>query len=104
MEKRKQVLGDDHPDTLTSMANLAAATYSNQGRWNDAEGLEVVVMEKRKQVLGDDHPDTLTKHGKSCCTYRKQGRWNDADNTVVMDKNVADARRLGGACMHTRLQ
>jgi hypothetical protein len=37
MEKRKQVLGDDHPDTLTSMANLAA-TYSNQGRWKDAEG------------------------------------------------------------------
>ena len=30
MEKRKQVLGDDHPDTLTSMANLAF-TYRKQG-------------------------------------------------------------------------
>jgi hypothetical protein len=51
MEKRKQALVDDHPDTLTSMANLAA-TYRNQGRWKDAEMLEVVVTEKRKQVLG----------------------------------------------------
>ena len=55
MEKTKQVLGDDHPDTLTSMANLAC-TYRNQGRWKEAETLDVVVMEKRKQVLGDDHP------------------------------------------------
>jgi hypothetical protein len=51
----KQVLGDDHPDTLSSMGNLAS-TYRNQGRWKDAEVLEVVVMEKRKQLLGDDHP------------------------------------------------
>jgi hypothetical protein len=45
MEKRKQVLGDDHPDTLTSMANLAS-TYRNLGRWKEAETLQVVVMEK----------------------------------------------------------
>jgi hypothetical protein len=30
-DTRKRVLGVEHPDTLTSMANLAA-TYSNQGR------------------------------------------------------------------------
>jgi hypothetical protein len=33
---RKTKLGADHPDTLTSMANLAS-TYSNQGRWEEAE-------------------------------------------------------------------
>ncbi|KAF2474439.1 uncharacterized protein BDR25DRAFT_166411, partial [Lindgomyces ingoldianus] len=31
METRKKKLGADHPDTLTSMANLAP-TYRNQGR------------------------------------------------------------------------
>jgi hypothetical protein len=41
------------------MANLAA-TYRNQGRWKEAEELQVEVMKKRKQVLGDDHPHTLT--------------------------------------------
>jgi hypothetical protein len=29
----KQGLGLEHPDTLTSMFNLAS-TYRNQGRWN----------------------------------------------------------------------
>ena len=32
METSKRVLGAEHPDTLTSMANLAS-TYQNQGRW-----------------------------------------------------------------------
>ena len=37
-EKRKQLFGEDHPDTLSSMGNLAN-TYRNKGRWNDAEEL-----------------------------------------------------------------
>jgi Tetratricopeptide repeat len=40
METRKRVLGKEHPDTLTSMANLAS-TYGNQGRWKEAEELFV---------------------------------------------------------------
>jgi hypothetical protein len=32
------------------MANLAS-TYSNQGRWKEAEELEVLVMETRKRVV-----------------------------------------------------
>jgi hypothetical protein len=59
METRKKKLGADHPDTLTSMANLAS-TYRNQGRWDAAEELEVQVMETCKKKLGADHPDTLT--------------------------------------------
>src|ERR1700722_12918184 len=44
METRKQFLGEEHPDTLTSMNNLAL-TYWNQGRHKEAEVLEVSVME-----------------------------------------------------------
>jgi hypothetical protein len=36
-----------HPETLTSMANLAA-TYRDEGRWDEAEELEVQVMETSK--------------------------------------------------------
>ena len=32
LEMRKAVLGQEHPDTLTGMANLAS-TFWNQGRW-----------------------------------------------------------------------
>ncbi len=59
METSKTKLGDDHPDTLTSMAKLAS-TFWNQGRWSEAEKLNVQVMETSKTKLGADHPDTLT--------------------------------------------
>ena len=58
METFKRVLGVEHTDTLTSMANLAL-TFWNQGRWKKAEELGVQVMETRKRVLGKEHPSTL---------------------------------------------
>jgi Tetratricopeptide repeat len=48
-ETRKTVLGLEHPDALTSMFNLAS-TYRNQGRWVEAEKLDVHVMESSKTV------------------------------------------------------
>jgi Flp pilus assembly protein TadD len=59
METTKRVLGEEHPYTLTSIANLAFI-YSKQGRWKEAESLEVQVMETTKRVLGEEHPHTLT--------------------------------------------
>ncbi|KAF7761692.1 hypothetical protein Agabi119p4_9684 [Agaricus bisporus var. burnettii] len=87
VEKRKQLLGDDHPDTLRSMGNLAA-TYRKQGQRKEAEALQVVVMEKSKQLLGDDHPETLTSMGNLAATYRNQGQWKEAEalEVVVMEK------------------
>ena len=41
MEMSKRVLGQGHPDTLASMANLAPM-YRNQGRWKEAEELFVL--------------------------------------------------------------
>ena len=63
------VLGDKHPSTLTSMANLAS-TYRNQGRWKEAEELDVRVTEMRKRVLGEEHPDTLSSMANLAYTYK----------------------------------
>jgi tetratricopeptide (TPR) repeat protein len=78
MEIRKIVPGKEHPDTLTSIANLAS-TYANQGRWKEAEELEVQVMEIRKIVLGEEHPDTLKSIANLASTYTNQGRWKEAE-------------------------
>jgi len=59
MDLRKRVLGQEHPDTLSSMTNLAS-TYRNQGRWNEAEQLQNQVMDLRMRVLGQEHLHTLT--------------------------------------------
>ena len=49
MDMRKKLLGEEHPHTLTSMANLAS-TYQNQGRWNEAEKLELEIMKLKMRI------------------------------------------------------
>ena len=51
--------GEEHPHTLSSMASLALM-YRDQGRWKEAEDLEVQVSEPRKRVLGEEHPPTMS--------------------------------------------
>ncbi|KAK7048824.1 hypothetical protein R3P38DRAFT_3345817 [Favolaschia claudopus] len=82
LERRKKLLGGEHPDTLTSMNNLAW-TYWSQGRWSDAEGLQVAVLEIRKRLLGEEHPDTLTSMNNLASTYASQGRRSDAEGLEV---------------------
>jgi hypothetical protein len=64
------------------MATLAS-TYRNQGRWKEAERLEVEVMEMGKRVFGQKHPDTLASMANLASTYRNQGRWKEAEELEV---------------------
>jgi hypothetical protein len=57
-EKKKVVLGENHPDTLRTMNNLAD-NYDSQGKHSDAEVLYKQCLDKRKAVLGENHPETL---------------------------------------------
>ncbi|BCR87174.1 uncharacterized protein ACHE_31161A [Aspergillus chevalieri] len=82
METRKQVLGPEHPDTLTSMASLTA-TYWNQGQWKEAKELGIQMMETQKQVLGPEHPDSLASISNLAATYRNQARWKEAEALEV---------------------
>ena len=88
---RRGVLGLDHPDTLTSVANLAS-TYGNQGRWDQAEKLEVEVMETRKTKLGADHPDTLTSMANLAVTYWEQNRLDEAETLEVEVLDISKAK------------
>ncbi|KAJ7838653.1 P-loop containing nucleoside triphosphate hydrolase protein, partial [Mycena olivaceomarginata] len=53
-----QQLGQEHPDTLSARASLAAS-YKALGQSKDAAELEAVVLEKSKLLLGEEHPETL---------------------------------------------
>jgi hypothetical protein len=53
------VLGQEHPDTLTSMANLAF-TWKSQGRDEKAFSLINECHQLQTQKLGLDHPDTMS--------------------------------------------
>jgi hypothetical protein len=62
IETKKRVLEIEHPDTLTSMANLAF-TWKSQGRDHDALGLMRECFLLRKQKLGVDHSSTISSLG-----------------------------------------
>ncbi|KAB5536087.1 hypothetical protein GE09DRAFT_1141404 [Coniochaeta sp. 2T2.1] len=62
METRKTKLGVDHPDTLTSMADLAFM-WKSQGRHEDALALMQDCVKAQQRVLGLEHPDTLSSLG-----------------------------------------
>ncbi|KEP52390.1 kinesin light chain [Rhizoctonia solani 123E] len=76
-ETMKHALGLDHPDTLSSMYNLAY-TYSYLGQYEDARALQSQVLHTRKQVLGLDHPDTLRSMNNLAVAYSDLGRHEDA--------------------------
>jgi hypothetical protein len=57
METAKRVLGNEHPDTLTSMNNLAF-TLKSQNRDEEALSLLVTCFQLHKQVLDEQHPHT----------------------------------------------
>ena len=53
----KMTLGEEHPDTLTSMSNLAV-TLSHQGDYAGAAALQRQVLDLRQRILGKEHPST----------------------------------------------
>jgi len=50
------------------------STYQNQGRWKEAEQLQLQVMETSLRVLGPGHPDALTSMANLAYTWKSQGR------------------------------
>ncbi|KAJ4006998.1 hypothetical protein NW761_015248 [Fusarium oxysporum] len=86
---RRKVLGEKHPDTIRSMADLAA-TYHAQGRHDEDEEIAVKVLELRREVLGEKHLDTIRSMAALATTYHEQGRYVEAEG---IDQEVLDLRR-----------
>ncbi|KAJ7106967.1 P-loop containing nucleoside triphosphate hydrolase protein [Mycena epipterygia] len=85
LERRRNLLGEDHLDTLTAMYDLAD-TYYGVGKLEEAEKLQVTVVEKRtnrKTVLSEDHPDTLITMHNLASTYHALGKLEEAERLQV---------------------
>jgi tetratricopeptide (TPR) repeat protein len=58
LELRQQSLGPEHPDTATSLNNLAML-YEKQGRHQEALPLLKQALNICERVMGPEHPDTI---------------------------------------------
>ena len=59
LDGREKVLGNEHPDTLTSINNLASV-LQDQGKYDEAEQMNRRALDGREKALGKEHPSTLT--------------------------------------------
>jgi tetratricopeptide (TPR) repeat protein len=82
-------LGAEHPDTLTSMGNLASI-YLELGRVEEGAKLNEEVLEARKRILGAEHPDTLTSMGNLASIYLELGR---VEEGAKLNEEVLEARK-----------
>src|SRR3954451_23438227 len=72
VEARRRTLGEEHPDTLNSMHNLAVY-FSEAGRRPEALRLTEQVVEPRRRTLGEEHPDTLNSMHNLAVRFSEAG-------------------------------
>jgi tetratricopeptide (TPR) repeat protein len=74
---RERILGQAHPDTLTSRNNLALA-YQNSGRLEEAIALYEQIRTDFERILGPDDPSTLTSCNNLASAYQDAQRLTEA--------------------------
>ncbi|MDR0491809.1 MAG: tetratricopeptide repeat-containing protein, partial [Oscillospiraceae bacterium] len=77
MAIRENVLGKEHPDTLSTY-NEIAVVYKDQGRYAKALEWSDSVLSIREDVLGAEHPDTARTCNNIACIYSDQGEYETA--------------------------
>lgn len=85
LEDREKVLGPDHPDTLTSIDNLAKVLQC-QGMYEEAEVMNRRALAGRDKVLGEEHPDTLISVSNLTLVLSSQGKYQEAGTMNSRDR------------------
>jgi len=77
MNNFRKVLGSKHPDTLTSISNVAA-TLRQCGHFDRARPLYEEALAGRREVLGQNHRDTLVSMNNFATYLTQQREYDEA--------------------------
>jgi hypothetical protein len=86
LDRRRRILGQDHPDTLYSAITLAA----NMDCHADARDLAQDTLERYRRVLGEDHLSTLYAANILAANLRELGK---AQAARALDQDTLDRSR-----------
>ena len=81
LEMRQRLLGPEHPDTLTSEADLAALRQA-EGHFDEAIRIGREVLSLRRKVLGPDHADTTTTLNDLAVALFQAGQPDEAEELI----------------------
>jgi len=62
----------------------------SQGRYREAEEMDILILEENKKEFGLEHPETLESMGSLASTYEDQGRLDEAEE---LDRHVLEIRK-----------
>lgn len=93
LDIQNRILGDEHPDTLTTMNNLAL-TLRAQGDLAAARKLFEQVLEIERRILREKHPNTLATMNNLALTLSAQGDLAGARN--LHEQVLETTRRILG--------
>jgi serine/threonine protein kinase/tetratricopeptide (TPR) repeat protein len=91
--KRRSELGDNHPDTWTSMNNLGLA-YLAAGRPKQALPLFEFTRQRRQRTLGDNHTETLASMQCLALAYQSMAAFDRA--IAILEPTLEKQKRILG--------
>jgi len=89
LERRRRVLGPDHPTTLTNQGNLSTLLLE-QKKLAEAEPLIRATLDSRIRKLGEDHAATLMAQNELAALASAQGDFQEAES---LHRKTLEARR-----------
>ena len=78
LEVRERTLGEEHPDTLTSVNHLGLLLKS-KGDYEGAEPLYRRALEDRERTLGEEHLDIITSVSNLGLLLKSKGDYESAE-------------------------
>ena len=82
LDGREKVLGNEHPDTLRSVSNLASV-LQHQGKYDEAEQMNRRALDSSEKVLGKEHPHTLMSVNNLGNLYKNQDKMAEAEAMYI---------------------
>ncbi|RPA88176.1 TPR-like protein [Ascobolus immersus RN42] len=77
LEIQQSLLGAEHPSTLNSMNNLAAA-LGQRGKLHEAAGIHQQIYRRRLRLFGYWHPQTITSMSNLSIVLQRTGQLTEA--------------------------
>ncbi|KAH8722581.1 hypothetical protein GQ44DRAFT_711687 [Phaeosphaeriaceae sp. PMI808] len=79
---RRRLLGDKHPETISSKANIAM-TMNEKGQHREAETMYREALLFFESALGRSHPNTLKTYTNLATSLHDQGKYEQASEAVI---------------------
>ena len=95
LDRRRKLLGDNHPQVPRSMVRLGRL-LTLKGAYSDAETMDLAALESLRRILGPEHYDTVSTTNSLGLIYLETGRARQAEASFRSALELG-LRKLGPA-------